>query len=837
VVEHHPEVVQEYRSRYGAVLLDEYQDTNIAQADLMAALFGDAFPVTAVGDPDQNIYAWRGASLYNLLDFPRRFRRADGSESECLPLYTNFRSGKRILEAADTIIGHIPPRLRPAEDKKLEPFPPNGEGEVHLVKHLDEWTEAAWIADRVLEVHRTGEPWGEIAVLCRKSRLFVPLRQALAERQIPAEFVGLGGLLKLPEVVEILSYARAVADPHANVAIARILLGPRYRVGFRDLARLGGWAAGQSKEWREILGDEADGTVSLAEAIEHLDEVDGLSDDARERLERFRDEITELRVAARRPVGEFLGEVIRRIGLLSELDAHLDIDLAAATKRNLAAFLDEVHAFSPIEGELTLRAFVDYVDAVDSLEKHEWSPVQPSEADSVKVMTVHQAKGLEFGTVFVPGFAKDLLPDYAVQQNPAEKGKSLDFELRGDRDILPTFEGNLKGFWHELRQQELYEERRTCYVALTRAKRRLFPTGAHWYGDGSTPKGASVFFDELADWAEESGRAEIDRGPDGPGSENPLAGYRERFVRDWPEPARLDDADELFPSGWRTAAVQAAGTGGVPESMLAALDAEQRAAFEALAAERQTLAAHLVERETTAAWTPSPPTTVSVSSLVDYGRCPKRFYWSAVRPLPRFSGPAARIGTEIHAWIERQAAGQATLLDLDEAPDVAPEELVGEPGRIERLQQAFLDSRFGSLVPLHVERPFLLAIEGFVVRGRIDAIFDAGEGRWEVVDYKTGSKPPDDPLTQAQLDLYALACIDVWGRRPEDLTLTYAYLASGEEVSHAVGNPADLRERVSTWLRGIASSAFEPTPSPHCRWCDFRPFCDAGQRWLAENPA
>ena len=132
-------------------------------------------------------------------------------------------------------------------------------------------------------------------------------------------------------------------------------------------------------------------------------------------------------------MGEFFAEIIRRTGLRAELDASRRRWRGpAAAKRNLAAFLDEVHAFSPLEGELTLRAFLDYVETVEAGEKQEWSPVQPSAEDSVKVMTIHQAKGLEFGTVFVPGFARDLLPNMMVQQNPAERGKSLDFELRGD---------------------------------------------------------------------------------------------------------------------------------------------------------------------------------------------------------------------------------------------------------------------------------------------------------------------------------------------------------------------------------------------------------------------
>ena len=254
--------------------------------------------------------------------------------------------------------------------------------------------------------------------------------------------------------------------------------------------------------------DEAEANPFLfAEALEQLDKAEGLSDEGRARLEEFREELAELRVQARKPVPEFLGEVIRRTGLLAEVDAEPDPKLAAATRRNLAAFLDQVHAFEPVEGELTLRAFLDYVDQVDQLDRQEWAPVQPSDEDSVKVMTIHVAKGLEFDHVFVPGMAHGLLPNPTIPQNPAERGKSLDFELRGDAAILPVFDGNLSRFKEALKTQEIVEERRTAYVALTRARRTLWVSGAHWYAENMKAKGSSMFFDELADWGESTGAA------------------------------------------------------------------------------------------------------------------------------------------------------------------------------------------------------------------------------------------------------------------------------------------------------------------------------------------
>jgi CRISPR/Cas system-associated exonuclease Cas4 (RecB family) len=275
----------------------------------------------------------------------------------------------------------------------------------------------------------------------------------------------------------------------------------------------------------------------------------------------------------------------------------------------------------------------------------------------------------------------------------------------------------------------------------------------------------------------------------------------------------------------------------VAAESLESLFPDERTTFAEASAARRTLATHLRAQEAEVDERPARPSTVSVGGLIGYARCPKLYYWSAVRPLPRFAGPSARIGTEIHRWIEMKSRGQATLLEVEDEPDVTVEELAGTPGKLEDLRSAFLRSRFADRVPLYAERPFLLPLEGIAIKGRIDAIYGLPDGPWEVVDYKTGRLPPDDdPLARLQLDLYALACIEVWHKAPEDLRLTYLYLAAGEERSHTVGDVEAVRERIGSWLRGIGAAAFEPTPGPQCRFCDFRPFCDAGKAWVASNP-
>ncbi|MFM7718215.1 MAG: ATP-dependent helicase [Actinomycetota bacterium] len=830
VVREHPDVAAEYRDRFRAVLLDEYQDTNVAQARLLHAIFGGGHPVTAVGDPDQNIYAWRGASLNNLLEFPRVFRRDDGTEARRLPLSTNFRSGSAILAAADTVVAPLPEAERPDAAQRLVARPGAGRGTVELRGFDDEIAESEAIADAILAEHATGTPWREIAVICRRYRQYVPLRRAFDRRGIPGEFSGLAGLLQLPEIVEVLSYARAAADVGASPPLTRILLGPRFRVGIHDLAAVAAWAKGRTAALRGEFGEVGEELpVLVAEALDHLDDVEGLSAEGRERLATFRAELHELRALARGPVPAFLSEVIRRIGLGPELDANLAPEAAAAARRNLASFLDQVGAFTPLEGDLTLERFLAHLDRLAAGDRDEWTR-PPGDGDAVQVMTIHAAKGLEFDAVFVPGLSKEVFPSQRIQHNPAKHGRSLDFELRGDAAILPTFEGVLERFEGHLRTHELSSERRTCYVALTRARNRLWVSAPNWLDGYVEPKNVGRFLEELWEWGEAEDDVAVERvEPVGDGVENPLAGERVRNLPSWPGAARPDDVDALFPEGWRRAAVAAASGG---DDLLARLPEADRERAGRAAAERRTLATHLVEREREADPGPWLPPQISVNGVVQHARCPKSFYWTAVRPLPRASGPAARIGTDVHRWIERQSLGQATLLEEDARPDLVDEELAGEPGRVERLQRAYLESRFAGVVPLFVERSFLLAFGRFTVGGRIDAIYGSEDGPWEIVDWKTGRKPADDAVARMQLDLYALACMEVWRKRREGLRLTYLYLASGEEATHEPEDAATIRARVAERLASVEERRFDATPGPQCRWCDFRPFCPEGRAHL-----
>lgn len=228
---------------------------------------------------------------------------------------------------------------------------------------------------------------------------------------------------------------------------------------------------------------------------------------------------------------------------------------------------------------------------------------------------------------------------------------------------------------------------------------------------------------------------------------------------------------------------------------------------------------------------------LSVTGLVTYARCPRQFYWTVVRPLPRRPSAAAQLGTEIHRWIERRADRQLSLMD----PDVDAHRCCGDRSRQEggadlaqRLRESFLDSPWAALDPVRVEAPFVLAVGGHLVRGRIDAVYERN-GRLELVDFKTGRVATEgDRGAGTQLDLYGLAAIDAWGADIGRLRTTYCYLRTDGaplvvSTDWDSATVAAVRHRLAVALDALAEARFGPTPGAWCRSCDFVPFCPAGQ--------
>jgi DNA helicase II / ATP-dependent DNA helicase PcrA len=861
LVEGHPELREELRTRFQHVLLDEYQDTNVAQRRLMQRICPPGASIMAVGDARQAIYAFRGATMYNLLSFADHFPATAAAPVQSsprpvpapgegqappapagvapLPLSTNFRSGPRILALANSVIDRIPEERRGGTALVARPGAPDGEVRAALL--ADQFAEAAFVADQVVQAHETGLPdgswpeWRDVAVLVRSKRLLGPLREALEQRGVPVEVVGLSGLLETPEIVDLVSTLRVVADPGANVALARLLLGPRWRIGHRHLVRLARWAARNNWGLKdELPGEDPDpGDVSfaLAEALDHLDEVEGLDEEARSRLDAFCEELRELRAAARGPLLDLVQTILERTGVWAELEASRD-RRAITARQNLATFLDRVAAFAPVQGDPSLTAFLVYLDAVeDASEPVE--AVQPAPADSVKLMTVHMAKGLEFPMVAVAGLSagigKDGSPKYGIFPDARvadpRRAQGFPYELREDAGHLPRYTGNAKAFRGELEQRALEDERRLVYVAITRAKQLLVLTSAWWYqGSQKIAKGPGPFWTEAADHPAVEILVQAEQPATSPLTER----LRERVS--WPHPGRRpDDRDDpVFAEGLAAAVEleQAA-----PGTLEARVPPGQADAFRAaVEAGRHLLDAARVDP--TAART-EPPRILSVIQVLDYARCPRDFYWSVVRPLPEAPKPAARLGSVVHRLLERRARNLPDLLETDDLADDRPGGHLA-PELIERASRNVAATRYATLPPPEAEVGVILRLGPWVIRGRIDAIFQAGaeDAEVELVDWKTGRRVDETIGGLDQLAIYALALREL-GRLPGDRCLvSYCYLGGEEPIidTRTLG-PADLGQQ-----RAHLEAALADLDKGDYRRACRRPDCETCRRGLGTPP-
>lgn len=827
LVTRHPAVAERIAARYRAVVLDEYQDTNPAQRLLLQTLFGDGETVvTAVGDLDQTIYEWRGASLANFRDFPVHFPDRDGREASTLHLSTNRRSGQLILDVANRVRTEIAAGGGPP----LVPADPHRPAAVQVAWLRTAGDEANAIANEVRRLHDAGRRWSDMAVLFRKNKDIALVRDALDEHEIPVQVANLGGLLGIPEIVEIHAWLRIIASPEDGPALVRILSGSRYRLGLRDLKALTDWVRSRTEQPEEDVDDEHGRLPAhtLIEAIDHLDELE-LDDSMRVRLAEFAETHRRLITVAQ---GVSLVELVRTI--LADTHAWMEIEAMPEAARlsarlNVHRFLDLAEDWSPLDGRPSLEAFLAYLELMQEEQIEELDTARVSSDDAVTLLTVHRAKGLEWPVVFLPALYHNNFPATArVFEDPFTRPATLPDELRLDREQRPPLDAGMDADERKavLRAAHNDQEWRLAYVAVTRAEDALYMSGATWYGSpqpNTRPVRPSRLVEltralpgvETGVWEENPGeRPEVIRSAGiGPGPDF-------HFGVPWDEALRSTLADPDWP---RRRAAEL----GVLEPYDEAVDEYQAMLFSL--------------PEPIEAEPGESVTRTSVTGLVTYASCPQRYYWSEVDRLPRRPSPAARRGVELHRRIELHNRGNIPLEDAEDiAYDAVTEDPVGAggPGAF----ATFKTSRFGTILPLYVEVPFDLRVgEGAWVRGRIDAIYPDGEEGWEVVDFKSGRRSRD-PAALVQLEAYALAVasggFSVAG--PRHLAVTFAYLGDGlEEVREEVDDTwlAGARRHLEEILDRIEKGDWTPDPSPACRHCDFQRFCEPGKAWLADRDA
>ena len=808
-----PEVGAQERAEHQLVLLDEYQDTGVAQRVLLSKLYGKDHAVTAVGDPCQSIYGWRGASVGNLLRFFEHF--SGESAREPLQLSTNFRSGGRLLDVANA----VSTKLRAPKPGARRPHVPVNEllprpgaetgGETRCAFLPTAGDEAAWVAEEVADAVAAGVSPGEVAVLCRRRSDFPRLHEQLVARGLPVEVVGLGGLLDLPEIADVVATLEVLVEPTANSALVRLLTGPRWAIGPRDLAALGRrarWlATAESDGSRVSADDDPTGEAALAQATAGVDPCDVISlaeavdspgDPARysaaavARFGQLADEITRLRRVLEQPVVEAVQEVIAAIGLDVEV-LSVTVGQATAASANLAAFLDHAAAFTGVEGESDVRGFLDWLAAAREAEDG-LDVGGVSAADTVKLLTVHKAKGLEWDVVVVPGLVVGTFPSDRGRSLWTGAARLLPYSLRGDAGDLPADPPEwtttaMTTFKEACRSDHDEEERRLGYVALTRARRTLILSGYVWSPSRSTPCKVAPYLQETRQRLLADGKdALVWTDPEeSAGLTNPLL----TAPVDSAWPAALD-AGAL--AARRVAAERVTATlQGADLLRGARLSAVDLAALRQWEREAALLLTELAEERAAVHDVPV-PRSLTASQLVRLRADPAGLAADLARPMPRRPSQAARRGTRFHAWVEEMFADR---------PLIAAEDLAGsaeaklpEDAELDALRAAFERSSYARQRPHRVEAPFQLVVGSHLVRGRIDAVYALGEGHWDVIDYKTGGRPRDPAAAALQLAVYRLAWAGIAGVPPERVGAGFLYVPTGEVV-----RPADLPD-----LAGLA---------------------------------
>ncbi|RSS87514.1 ATP-dependent helicase [Streptomyces sp. WAC05292] len=558
-----PEVGALLRDEFRVVLLDEYQDTSVAQRLLLSGLFGGGtgHAVTAVGDPCQAIYGWRGASVANLDDFPEHFPHADGTPATRFSLSENRRSGGRLLDLANGLAA--PLRAMHEGVEALRPAPGEEQaGSVRCALHATHAEELDWLGDSVAHLVRTGTEPRDIAVLCRSAGDFAQIQAALAAREVPVEVVGLSGLLHLPEVADLIAVCEVLQDPGANASLVRLLIGPRWRIGARDLALLGrrarllvGRARGEAdpdgRLAAAVEGVDPAEVVSLADALDtFLDGQggaggsagdDGLpfSADARVRFAHLAQELRDLRRSLADPLMDVLHRVLAATGLDVELSASPHA-LAARRRETLSSFLDVAAGFASLDGEASLLAFLGFLRTAVQYEKG-LDHALPGGENTVKVLTAHKSKGLEWDVVAVPDLCAGSFPKQKPPEAWTSYAKVLPYALRGDAATLPGdpewTSAGLKSFKAALKEHKAVEELRLGYVTFTRPRSLLLASG-HWWGPSQKkPRGPSPFLEALyAHCAAGHGEIEVWAPEPEPGEENPSLTAAKEAEHAWPLP-------------------------------------------------------------------------------------------------------------------------------------------------------------------------------------------------------------------------------------------------------------------------------------------------------------
>ena len=759
-----PEVLEHYRARFRYVLVDEFQDTNYAQVELLRRLVAPPWNITAVGDDDQAIYRFRGAAHGAFEMFQRNF-----PGHATVYLHRNYRSTPNILRCADTLISkneryEEKPRLRTEKDEGSS---------ISLLESPDYDSEAAGIAEEIERLARRGVRLGNIAVLYRSHNHRDPLVREFRRWQIPFSIRGLS-ILSTAILRDLIAYLNLVYSTHDNISLTRVLVAPRWR--FAERLAL------------EIRQRAARSRCSLFSALGMMEQTLFKGDLESTGWRELKTLLAELKDSAERiPVASLFALMMDKLGLVFLPGDHDTVYVE--TFRKFLEGWEKKHE----TGKLCefMEYFRYFREAGGQLE----APDPEDTSYSVRMMTVHAAKGLEFPVVFVLSVAPQRFP-HGGQQPLIEFPEAL---RRG-----PQPPANIR----------LQEERRLFFVAMTRAQERLYISSVTKPGR----KPSSFVEDLLSDpliAARDIARIqmlEIERDAGVVPSPSKPRGSRSQSAAHSARKAALpgDPQGSLFPVKPRSDSVH-------PDI---AAWADQPASFES-----------------------GKQLRLSASAIEDYLACPLKFKFGHVLRIPTGPQAALTFGNIMHQCVRHYFTLRKTRVPSGEEieefylsswkdagfTDSYQEQAYKQAG-LEQLLQ-FVECHNLRALPsggVRMEEKFSLELGDLRLEGRIDQIDALGDHRVELIDYKTGRlRSQRDADESLQLSIYALAAREQLQLKPD--RLTFYNLANNQRVStvRTEGNFSETVEVVREVAGQIRSRSFAPKPGFVCKRCDFVSICPA----------
>lgn len=414
LLKENPDVLEKYQERFRYIMVDEYQDTNQLQYKLISLLAKKYGNICVVGDDDQCIYQWRGADIRNILNFEKEFPKA-----KVVKLEQNYRSTANILEAAHSVISNNKQRKR----KKLWTDASQGE-KIQYHRLESDYREAGYIAQEIGYMVQQGENYRDFAILYRTNAQSRNFEDSLAQRRIPYRVIGGLRYYDRMEIKDMIAYMRLVANPMDDIAFDRVVNSPKRGIGKATMDKIKSVANYCEKSIFQHVESEAIADTLSGKASRGMNEF-------LEIIREYSEEKENLRVS------DIYEGLLIKSGYLKALE---DQRTAEADGRieNLMEFKSVIYEFENRDSKLELDEFLEKLALLSDVDNHD------SEANAVTLMTMHSAKGLEFPYVFMPGMEDGLFPSWR------------------SRDSISQME----------------EERRLCYVGMTRAKRRLWMTSA-----------------------------------------------------------------------------------------------------------------------------------------------------------------------------------------------------------------------------------------------------------------------------------------------------------------------------------------------------------------------